>query len=39
VVKRIVDDHATFGTRIEVSSPEGRGAVFSLHLKKPDPPG
>lgn len=38
VVKRIVDDHATLGATIEVTSPEGRGAVFSLRLKNPDPP-
>ncbi len=32
VVKRIVDDHAAQGARIEVRCPEGGGAVFSLTL-------
>jgi two-component system, NtrC family, sensor histidine kinase HydH len=35
VVKRIMDDHAALGARIEVRCPEGGGAVFSVHLRAP----
>ena len=37
VVKRIVDDHAAFGARIEVRCPEAGGAVFAVHLRSPAP--
>ncbi|HRG95404.1 MAG TPA: ATP-binding protein [Polyangiaceae bacterium] len=34
VVKRIVEDHAQLGARIEVRSPAGAGAVFSVTLPR-----
>ena len=38
VVKRIMDDHAALGARIEVRCPSGGGAVFSVHLRASRPP-
>ncbi len=32
VVKRIIDDHAPFGARIDVASPDGGGARFTVEL-------
>ncbi len=37
VVKRIVEDHAELGARIEVRCPEAGGAVFSLRLRAAEP--
>ncbi len=37
VVKRIVDDHAAFGARMDVRCPKEGGAVFSLRLRSGAP--
>jgi two-component system sensor histidine kinase HydH len=37
VVKRILDDHASFGARIAVDSPPRGGAIFCVHLTQPTP--